>query len=74
MNHGIPESRPLTRLVEDLRKQGVLDDSSVAGLRELVMAGNQAAHGAEVAPNAATWAIDYGPQVLAALDAKLLNT
>lgn len=68
---GLPERRPLTYLVGDLRKLGVLNDSSVSGLQELVMAGNQAAHGAEVDRNAAAWAIDYGPQVLAALDAKL---
>jgi hypothetical protein len=48
-------------LIGDLRKRGVLNDSSISGLQELVMAGNQAAHGAEVDRSAATWAIDYGP-------------
>jgi hypothetical protein len=68
---GLEENRPLMYMIGDLRKLGVLDASSVAGLQELVMAGNQAAHGAEVERSAAEWAIDFGPRVLAALDAKL---
>jgi hypothetical protein len=68
---GLQESRSLTRTIEDLHRLGVLDDSSVSGLQELVTAGNHSAHGAEVEPQAAAWAIDYGPRVLAALDAKL---
>lgn len=67
----LAETRSLMRIFEELRKQGILNDSSVSGLQELVMAGNQAAHGADVDPRAAAWAIDYGPQVLATLDAKL---
>ena len=67
----IPETGSLIRLLEELRVRGVLNDRSVSGLKDLVMAGNQAAHGAEVDPSAAAWALEYGPQVLAILDAKL---
>jgi len=64
-------TRSMLQMFDELRRRGVLNDPSVSGLQELVMAGNQAAHGADVDPRAAAWAIDYGPQVLAVLDAKL---
>jgi hypothetical protein len=69
--NGISESRSLGRTFADLRSRGVLDEQTVVGLQELIMAGNQAAHGARVAPQAATWAIEHGPKVLSVLDAKL---
>jgi hypothetical protein len=69
----LPPGIPLRRMLDDLRRAGVLNDSSISGLEELVRAGNQAAHGAKVDPAAASWAIDYGPRVLAALDAKLVD-
>lgn len=68
---GIKEERSLMRLFQRLREQGVLRDASLSGLQEVVMAGNQAAHGAKVEPNVASWAADYGPGLLAALDAQL---
>ena len=71
--HGLSDQRSLSRFSQDLIRQGVLDSSSVSGLQELIMFGNQAAHGAKVEDRAAEWAIDYGPQVLAALDSKLGN-
>lgn len=70
-HHKLPQSHSMIRLFEELRRRGILNDPSVSGLSELVMAGNQAAHGARVEAQAASWAIDYGPQVLAVLDAKL---
>ncbi len=63
--------QPLSRIVDQLRRAGILNDSSVSGLQELIMAGNSAAHGARVEPSAANWAFEYGPNVLAALDSKL---
>ncbi len=65
------DDRPLGQLFNDLRRLEVLNDPSVSGLQELIMAGNQAAHGAKVDDEIATWAFDFGPQVLAVLDAKL---
>jgi len=67
----IKENRPMGVLFNDLRKVGVLSDPSVSGLQELIMAGNQAAHGARVDSAVASWAFDFGPQILAVLDAKL---
>jgi hypothetical protein len=69
--HGLDDTPSISRIVLQLRDLGVLNDPSVSGLQELVMAGNQAAHGASVDPRAAAWAIDYGPQVLAVLERKL---
>lgn len=68
---GIKEERSLMRLFQRLREEGVLRDASLSGLQEVVMAGNQAAHGAKVEPNVASWAADYGPELLATLDAHL---
>lgn len=59
------------QLFHELRNQGVLNGTSMSGLQEIVMAGNQAAHGARVEPAVAEWAFDYGPRILAALDIKL---
>lgn len=71
--YDLRENRSIIRMFGELRQRGILNDPSVSGLQELVMAGNQAAHGAEVDPRAAAWAIDYGPQILAVLDARLAN-
>jgi hypothetical protein len=68
--YGVRSQRSLQRLVDELRNRGALNDSAVSGLQELISAGNQAAHGAEVEPRAAQWALDYGPQILASLDAR----
>jgi hypothetical protein len=65
------EGIPLTRLVDELGRRGVIDKNAQGGLRELIFAGNQAAHGATVERSAADWAIDVGPQILQALDEKL---
>jgi hypothetical protein len=68
---GISDDRSMLRLFNRLRERGVLQQSALNGLQELVAAGNQAAHGARVEPNVAAWALDYGPQVIAVLDARL---
>ncbi len=67
----IKEQRSIMRMFDELRQLEILNSSAISGLQELIMAGNQAAHGAKVEPNAAQWAFDYGPAVLAALDEKL---
>lgn len=69
--HQIRSQQSLMRLFNDLRRHGVLNDASMSGLQELVMAGNQAAHGATVEPRVAEWAFSYGPSVLSALDEEL---
>ena len=69
--NGLRSSGPLIQIVRDLQRTGVLNDPSASGLQELIMAGNQAAHGASVEPAAAVWAIEYGPSVLSVLDSKL---
>ena len=69
--YNLKEDRPLGQLFNDLRVLQVLSDPSVSGLQELIMAGNQAAHGAKVDEASASWAFDFGPQVLAVLDAKV---
>jgi len=66
--HEISNWRSLSQLVRMLRERGVVDDQASSGLDELIRAGNNAAHGARVERSAAAWAIDHGPEVLAALD------
>jgi len=68
---GLRGDPSITRLFVQLRDKGVLQDASLSGLQELIRAGNEAAHGATVEPSVASWALDYGPQVLAILDAKV---
>jgi len=65
---GVESQKSLARTIRTLQKEGVLASASVSGLQELVVFGNQAAHGKAVDREAAEWARDYGPQVLAALD------
>lgn len=60
--------KPLMPTIRDLQSSGVLEGPTGSGLQELVMFGNQAAHGRAVDESAASWARDYGPQVLAVLD------
>jgi hypothetical protein len=69
--YNLMDERSVMRLFHRLRERGILNDASISGLQELVMAGNSAAHGAKVEPSVAAWAVDYGPQILAALDSKL---
>lgn len=67
----LPEKRPLGALMQDLSKMNAAPPDVVAGLRDLVALGNNAAHGARVEPAAAHWAVTQGPAVLGALDAML---
>lgn len=67
----INPDQSLSRLVRVLRQKGVLDDSELIGLRDLIDAGNHAAHGAPVSPDVNAWVQNYAGEVLEALDAKL---
>jgi hypothetical protein len=71
--YGLVKSRALPVLAQGLGEKGVLQAETVAGLLELVMLGNQAAHGVRVAKEVAISAVEYGPRVLDILDAKLLE-
>jgi len=66
--HEIDSRAPLSRLFDQLRRQEVLVDPALSGFQELVAFGNQAAHGAQVDPEGARWAMTQGPKVLAVLD------
>jgi hypothetical protein len=70
--YGLPERQPLNRIFHELRRMEILDPQALAGLDELIIAGNRAAHGAVVQNSVAQWAIEYGPKVLAVLDDHLL--
>lgn len=58
----------LNKLTNELKRMGVLDSPRVSGLQDLIIAGNRAAHGAEVDNQVAQWAMEMGPQILATLD------
>ncbi len=61
----------LSHLIRALEQRGILSDTQATGLRQLVTAGNAAAHGAVVDENVAAWAFQSGPDILAALDSLL---
>ncbi len=65
---GVNPNQPLTRLFRELQRSEEINPPFYSGLQELIMAGNQAAHGAKVEPSVADWAFDVGPRVLATLD------
>jgi hypothetical protein len=65
----IPTERTrLHKLVRNLVRLGVVSESVASGLMELIALGNQAAHGASVAPEAAKWMLDIGPGILRGLE------
>jgi len=70
---GIPKSRPLTQLTNELQERQILSSESLSGLRDLIGLGNRAAHGVEVSRDVAYFAADLGPKVLQILDAKLAS-
>lgn len=69
--HGIKNERSLIRLLRILHSEDIVDNNTYSGLSELISAGNQAAHGANVQESVSTWALDVGPQILYALDSRL---
>jgi hypothetical protein len=68
--HAVPTDQSALRMAKALAQKGVLNDDEFGGLRQLIDAGNRAAHGAAVSPEVSSWVHDYAPDVLAALDAK----
>jgi len=71
---GLRLNQPLWRLLRELQSRGVLNQMVFTGLQEIVMAGNQAAHGARVEPSIYDWAFTYGPEILLILDRIIENT
>ena len=69
--HQIDDQLPLAELLQCLKNSGVFNDDGVSALQELIDARNKAAHGAKVEKSIKDWAFEYGPSILAALDAKL---
>ena len=67
----IREERSLSRLIHSLADIGALTPQVASGLNELTIIGNKAAHGADVEPRVSEWAINVGPEILAALDGLL---
>jgi hypothetical protein len=67
----LPASRPLPQLTNELQQAGVLSAEQAAGLRDLIALGNGAAHGLDVSASAGRVAVEFGPDVLRVLDAKL---
>lgn len=65
------KNQPLISLTRELERKEILHPASAVGLRELIFYGNEAAHGAAVSADVAASAVEYGPNVLAILDAKL---
>ena len=72
--HGIPDRRSLAVLLRELRDRDVLGPGTVSGLEDLIAAGNQAAHGVPVAPEAAEWAVMAAPRILATLDRRIARS
>ena len=69
--HHLDERRPLSQLLRECTHRELLPRDTVAGLQELVIAGNEAAHGARVQEGVAEWAVEVGPRILASLDEHL---
>lgn len=65
---GLDQKQPLTRLFRELQRSEEINHPFFSGLQEVVIAGNQAAHGATVEPSLADWAIEFGPKIIDALD------
>ncbi|MDO9369590.1 MAG: hypothetical protein Q7T68_13560 [Sphingopyxis sp.] len=61
----------LTRLIEDLQANHVISQLESSAIRDVVPALNAAVHAEVVTPETAEWIIDFGPRLLAALDAKI---
>ena len=64
----IPVRQPLYKLLRELQKRELLNQSALKGLQYIVEAGNQAAHGATVEPALSEWAFSNASAVLSALD------
>lgn len=68
--HGV-RSKNLVALLDELGARGVIDGETGDGLRDLILAGNRAAHGAQVDADLGHLLSRRVPLLLAALDALL---
>ena len=66
--NNIDANRPLRYKLQHLQRQKVIPAEVASGLNDLVSMGNKAAHGAEVSPDAASWVLDVGPEIISILD------
>ena len=66
-----PHRIPLKRLMNELSSAGLLPQSARNGLNKLIYAGNHAAHGVDVEPGVAQWAMREGPEILRSLDSHI---
>ena len=69
--YDIEDKSDVPSLLYKLRKNNVLNESELQGLRNIVMFGNRAAHGVSVDPRVLEWARNEGPKILAILDSKI---
>lgn len=69
--HGLGIGSPLLALLEQLSRKKVLEDTMVSGIRDLIIAGNKAAHGAQVEPAVAKWAYENSDRFIYFLTQKL---
>lgn len=60
--------RGVGQLTRELQKREAIPASVASGLTDLIALGNQAAHGAKVSEEAASWMLEVGPSVLGVLD------
>ena len=60
--------KPLSSIVRELQNRKLIPINEASGLMDLIRLGNNAAHGADVSPDAANWVLDVGPSILDSLD------
>ena len=72
--NGLQDKQPNIRLINQLLEASILDESSAEGLIELIRAGNDAAHGAEVETKITNWAFDEGVRILSSLDMRIAQS
>jgi hypothetical protein len=63
--------RGIAQLMRELRKAQAISQNDESVLRDLIGLLNDAVHGADVDQRSAQWAIEVGPQLLAALDSRI---
>jgi hypothetical protein len=68
---GVSSRHGLRRMLNDLIDKNVIHPAAAEGLHELIRAGNEAAHGANVDERTANWALEYGPKILSTLETRL---
>ncbi len=61
------DRRGVGALLDELKLRNVIPKTMATGLKEFIVLGNQAAHGALVSKDAAFWALESAPQLLALL-------